>query len=82
MECACPPERRSITVGAGEIETVGEFFENYPLTHIVCDACNTYYELIGYIDESGVERSVHAVRQPEQVHARRARRVLSFRSRS
>lgn len=75
MECACPPDRRSVTVGAGEMQTVDEFLANYSLTHIVCDACNSYYRLIGYIDETGVERAVASVQVSDPVAARRGRRA-------
>lgn len=72
IECACPPGRRSATVGAGDIRSVEEFIANYSLTHIVCDACNTYYRLIGFIDDAGVECRVGAVDTPSSVPADQA----------
>ena len=75
IECACPPDRRSAIVGAGdELKTVDDFLNSYALTHIVCQSCDTYYRLIGYIDESGVERSVEATARHEPPAHRRARR--------
>ncbi|MFP3914636.1 MAG: hypothetical protein ACLFWM_07150 [Actinomycetota bacterium] len=80
IECACPPDRRSATVGAGDIQTVEEFLQSYSLTHIVCDACNSYFRLIGFIDEHGVEQRVDGGEQ--QVAAtRRGRRAAHARSR-
>jgi len=61
IECACPADRRTATVGAGDLQSVEEFLASYSLTHIVCDACNSYYRLIGYIDQAGVERRVDEV---------------------
>lgn len=76
IECACPPERRSATVGAGdELKTVEDFLSNYALTHIVCGSCDTYYRLIGYIDESGIERTVGSVAAPPPEATRRGRRL-------
>lgn len=81
IECACPPDRRSAIVGAGdELKTVDDFLNSYPLTHIVCQACDTYYRLIGYIDESGIERSVEHVADPAPPAVRRGRR-LRYRAR-
>jgi hypothetical protein len=76
IECACPPDRRSAIVGAGdELKTVEDFLASYPLTHIVCGACDTYYRLIGYIDESGVERSIDPLVRPRAPAARRGWRL-------
>lgn len=58
IECNCPRDRRSATVGGGEFDTVEEFLDSYHLTHIECRSCRSYYRLIGYMDESGVERRV------------------------
>lgn len=58
IECRCPRDRRSATVGGGDIESVEEFLDSYQLTHIECRSCRHYYRLIGYMDESGVERRV------------------------
>lgn len=74
IECACPPDRRSATVGAGDIKSVDEFLDSYPLTHIVCQTCDTYYQLIGYIDDSGTERRVGPFAAPPPEATRRARR--------
>lgn len=78
IECACPPDRRSATAGAGDLQTVEEFLASYSLTHIVCDACNSYYRLIGYIDESGVERRLDAPQHSDPVATRRGRRAASL----
>lgn len=79
IECACPPDRRSATVGAGDMETVEDFLNSYPLTHIVCGSCDSYYRLIGFIDESGVERSVDRLDLPEMESTRRGRRAAANR---
>lgn len=75
IECACPPEHRSATVGAGDLQTVEEFLSTYTLTHIVCDACNAYFRLIGYIDEAGVERRVDLVAAHSPISTRRGGRA-------
>lgn len=80
IECACPPERRSATVGAGDMETVEDFLNSYALTHIVCGSCDSYYRLIGFIDESGVERSVDQLDLPRLEAARRGRRAAARRT--
>lgn len=58
VECECPPDRRAATIGGGGLASVDDFMKSYPLTHIECGSCRTYYRLIGWIDESGVERPV------------------------
>ncbi|HEX2153890.1 MAG TPA: hypothetical protein VHL52_07925 [Acidimicrobiia bacterium] len=77
MECACPPDGRSLTVGAGELASVEEFLDSYPLTHIVCQSCDSYYQLIGYIDQDGVERRVGPSIEPSLSRTRRGRRMAS-----
>ncbi|MGH8912154.1 MAG: hypothetical protein ACRDVD_06550 [Acidimicrobiia bacterium] len=80
IECSCPPDRRGATVGGGDFDSVEDFLDSYQLTHIECRACRTYYNLIGYIDESGVERMVAPQRMPPP--PARQRLLASFRSRS
>lgn len=80
IECSCPPDRRAATVGGGDFDSVEDFLESYQLTHIECRACGTYYNLIGYIDQSGVERMVTPQRNPAP--PTRQRLLASFRSRS
>jgi hypothetical protein len=81
IECECPPDRRSATVGAGDIQSVEEFLANYSLTHIVCQACDRYYRLIGYIDENGIERSVGIRTQRPPVHRPTRRMTGALRNR-
>lgn len=71
IECECPPDRREATVGGGDFETVEDFFDSYQLTHIECQSCHTYYRLIGYIDESGVEKRVAAPQERTAAPPRR-----------
>ncbi|CAN5749230.1 hypothetical protein BH23ACT5_BH23ACT5_24110 [soil metagenome] len=72
IECECPPDRRAATVGGGEFSSVEEFLESYQLTHIECWSCRNYYRLIGYMDETGVERAVsREVEAPPRPRRRR-----------
>lgn len=75
IECACPPARRGATVGAGEHQTVESFLGDFSLTHIVCQACNSYYRLIGYIDSDGRETRVDPVGVSPVADARKRRRM-------
>lgn len=77
IECACPPDRRSATVGAGEVKTVEDFLDSYELTHVVCGSCDAYFQLIGWIDEGGVEHSVERVTDPRAELTGRIRRRLA-----
>ena len=77
IECACPPDRRAATVGGGDFESAEDFLESYQLTHIECQACRTYYQLIGYIDESGVERRVGSAPEPRPASRRRRNLIRS-----
>lgn len=79
IECSCPPDRRAATVGGGDFESVEDFLDSYQLTHIECQSCNTYYQLIGYIDEDGVEKRV--ARHDEAETPSRQRLRSSFRPR-
>jgi hypothetical protein len=80
IECDCPPDRRAATVGGGDFESVEEFLDSYQLTHIECQACHTYYQLIGYIDENGVEKRVARADRPQTSPRQRLRE--SFRPRN
>lgn len=75
IECACPPERRSATVGAGQHQSVEEFLADYSLTHIVCQTCNSYYRLIGFIDSDGNETRIESQLQAPVEVARKRRRL-------
>lgn len=77
IECACPPDRRSATVAAGALQSVEEFLKNYQLTHIVCQTCDSYYQLIGYIDQNGVERRVETYLEARMPPTRRGRRMAT-----
>jgi len=80
IECSCPPDRRAATVGGGDFASVEDFFDSYQLTHIECQSCNTYYQLIGYIDEDGVEKRV-ARHDEAETSSPRQRLRSSFRPR-
>jgi len=75
IECACPPGRRSATVGAGEHQSVDEFLADYSMTHIACEACHSYYRLIGFIDSDGNETRVDGHLQAPAEMARKRRRL-------
>jgi hypothetical protein len=77
IECSCPPHRRGAIVGGGDFSSVEEFLQSYQLTHIVCQSCDSYYQLIGYMDEHGKE---HLVDAPERPEPRKPGLVASLRS--
>lgn len=76
IQCQCPPGQCEATVGGGGL-TVSDFLNSYQLTHIECQRCGSYYELIGHIDESGVERMLAPPARPKP--ATRRRRLASVR---
>lgn len=80
IECSCPPDRRSATVGAGDLTSVVDFLKSYPLNHIVCQTCDSYYELIGWIDEAGTEYRANF--EPRSDPRRKGKRLTSSGTRS
>lgn len=60
IECSCPPERRGATVAGGDFTSLDDFLASQQLTHIECQACGSFYQLVRYIDAGGVEHPVTA----------------------
>ena len=58
IECRCPIGLREASVAGGGYSSPEEFLDDYHLTHIECPRCHTYFRLVGYIDDAGVQYQV------------------------